>query len=111
MYLQTHNLLYIRIVNIQLIYANHNRKLNAKIMIKLKDSIIAQIKKEKKLVRALEDEHGKAPYTLQTWLRENNPMLCIPSSLKIIAEHLKKDVKELVDGLEDEIETAEALLK
>ena len=66
----------------------------------LKTNILARIKKDQALVRALEDFHVKKPFTMQTWLRENNPMLCNINSLKIIAAYLETDIDSILEKTE-----------
>ncbi len=66
----------------------------------LKSNILTQIKKNQALVRALEDLHKKRPFTMQTWLRKNNPALCNINSLKIIAAYLETDIDSMLKKTE-----------
>jgi len=77
-----------------------NSNLNTKIDMRLKDSVIAEIKKNKALVRALEDLFDRTPFTVMQWIRQNNPMLCHISALQIIAAYLKKEMDDLIEKTE-----------
>lgn len=61
----------------------------------LKEEILNKVKKSKDCRRALEDRWGKSFYTIDKWLKENNPLLCHPDSLSIIAAYLKEDFNSL----------------
>lgn len=70
---------------------------------KLNDSILKKIKKNRDCVRALEDLNEKAPFTMQTWLKINHPMLCHIDSLKVICAYLKLEIHELVEECTDDL--------
>lgn len=69
---------------------------------RLKDSIIKEIKKNRSCVRALEDLNGKAPFTMQAWLKINHPMLCHINSLKVICIYLKTDIDSITESTESD---------
>lgn len=72
------------------------RNKQAKGTMKLKDSAIKQIRKNTECHRALEDKWGKSFYTMETWLKENNPLLFHPDSQLIISFHLKEEFEALI---------------
>lgn len=63
----------------------------------LKTSLLQKIKKNKILVRDLEDHHHKSFYTIQEWLKNNHPLLSTDESLIIIADHLGMDWKDIIE--------------
>jgi hypothetical protein len=71
------------------------RNKHSKQDMRLKNSVIKQIRKNKACHRALEDRWEKSFYTIETWLKTNNPLLCHGDSLEIIAAHLKEETEAL----------------
>lgn len=61
----------------------------------LKTTTLHNIRRNKDCHRALEDRWGKSFYTIETWLRTDNPLLCHIDSLQIIATHLKEDIESI----------------
>ena len=68
---------------------------------KLKTSVIKQIKNSVKILRALEDLHDRKSLTIRDWLYKNDYRLCMPDSLRIISAYLKLPVKDLVEPSSD----------
>ena len=67
----------------------------------LKNSVLKEIRKNKALVRALEDYFEKSHFTIfNVWLVNNNPMLCNINSLKLISAYLKRDIDDLLETTE-----------
>lgn len=64
---------------------------------KLKISTLQEIKKNKQLVRDLEDLHGKATHTMKMWLLGNNAMLCHIDSLNLISKTLGIAIEDLIE--------------
>ncbi len=60
---------------------------------------LKEIKKNRALVRVLEDLHKRHPHTIQMWLRYKyqEPKLCHIDSLKTIAAYLKTDIDSLLE--------------
>jgi hypothetical protein len=73
----------------------------------LKNSVLKEIKKNRSCVRALEDLNGKAPFTMQTWLKINHPMLCNINSLKVICAYLKTDIDSITEHTESDFLVSE----
>lgn len=63
---------------------------------KLKDSVLQEIKKNDRCRRALMDVHDKKESTVLRWLRENSPELTLFSSLQVIAAFLRKEIDEMI---------------
>jgi len=65
----------------------------------LKSSVIGslRLKHNKNCVRALEDLHSKSFYTMQEWIKNNNPLLCTLDSLNVISAYLRLDVEDIVE--------------
>jgi len=64
----------------------------------LKNNLLPKIRKDKKLVRALEDLHCKSFYTIHdVWIPKNNPMLSTIDSLQLISAYLHIDIDDLVE--------------
>lgn len=61
----------------------------------LKTTTLHKIRRNKDCHRALEDRWEKSFYTIETWLRTDNPLLCHVDSLQIIAAHLKEDIESI----------------
>ena len=63
---------------------------------KLKDSILNQIKENRPLRGALMDLHEVAESTVLRWLRDNHPHLIKYSSLQVIGAYLKQDIDAMI---------------
>jgi len=63
---------------------------------KLSDSTLKQLAESKTVRRALEDLHNKSFYTIDRWIKENNPMLCHQGSLRLLSLYLKLEIDEMV---------------
>jgi hypothetical protein len=66
----------------------------------LKISLLPKIKKDRKLVRALEDLHGRSFYTIQLWIKDNNPLLSTIDSLQVISAYMHVDIDDLIEKKE-----------
>lgn len=67
----------------------------------LKSNILRELrnKSNKNCVRALEDLHEKSFYTIQDWIKNNNPLLSTVESLNIISTYLEVDSADLIRNL------------
>ena len=63
---------------------------------RLKDSVLQKLKENKRARRALEDLHDKSFYTIDTWIKNNDIMLCHHTSLKVIAAYLEMEIEEMI---------------
>jgi len=64
---------------------------------RLKQNILDILRDNKDVRRALEDLHNKSFYTIDRWIKENDPMLCHISSLNIISSYLKIEIDFLTE--------------
>ena len=75
-------------------------------LMRLKDNVLKELLKHKDARRALEDLHGKSFYTIDRWLRTNDPMLCHTGSIEVICAYLKYDQDEIIVKEEHDFKTA-----
>ena len=68
----------------------------------LKNNILEQIKNDKNLHRTMEDFHDKSFYTIETWIKTNNPMLSNYDSLQIISQALNIPLEDLMETKKEE---------
>ena len=71
----------------------------------LKTTTLHKIRRNKECHRKLEDRWEKSFYTIETWLRTDNPLLCHPDSLQIISHYLKEDIESLIIKQEIDFKT------
>jgi hypothetical protein len=71
-------------------------------MSQLTSNTLKEIKKNRALVRALEDLHERHPHTMQMWLRykQQNPRLCTNDSINTILAYLKTDIDSILEKTE-----------
>jgi len=62
----------------------------------LKSNILPEIKKNSKLVYALTELHGRSFYTIQLWIKNNDPLLSTSDSLQLISAYLHTPIDELI---------------
>lgn len=63
---------------------------------KLKDSVLQQIKKNDECRRALMEIHNIKETSVLRWLRENKRELTLYASLKIISQYLNTDIDSMI---------------
>lgn len=66
----------------------------------LKINILPEIKKNTKLVYALTELHKRSFYTIQFWIKNNDPLLSTSDSLQLISAYLHLPLEELIEKLE-----------
>lgn len=63
---------------------------------KLKDSVLIEIKKNDDCRRSLMEINGVAESSVLRWLRKNSPELIRYPSLIVISQYLKKDIDSMI---------------
>ena len=66
----------------------------------LKSNILPVIKKNNKLVYALTQLHERSFYTIQLWIKNNDPLLSTSDSLQLISAYLHTPIDELIEKYE-----------
>lgn len=61
----------------------------------LKDNVLGLIRQDKFLKRELEDKLERSFYTIEEYIKLNDPKLCRHDILMLIAAHLKMQVDDL----------------